>query len=531
MRFAALLVSVSVWAGPAISFATMLRDDFTPLAIASDGAGNAYILGADRVVKMSSDGRHYLYERRIEGTAKAIAVDRAGNAFITGGLNRRAFVTKLSPEGEPSFSRQIGGDFISEGLAILLTADGEIVVSGTSEGGFPTTDGAFKPATTPPLFLTKLDESATRTVFAIYGIGGSSLATDPAGNIYVAGSTTRFDYPTTPGAYQERFRNALLCLTNGCFGAQKNQYVSKIDVEGSALIYSTALTWHGTTPIRECESFICFPVGSSFTDHRSLAVDQEGNAYVTGLSASGYPFTIIGPVPAGVPYLTKLNAAGTGVVFSTPIGGQSVSITPDGAVFAIGTFAAQTFFRGSVTRNAVPFGFDNDGPYDCFATGDHAYISHVDRESGHVLSTRRMDGSLLTATGAATALGSIWLAGYSASNALLISADAPMATRVERGPMLARYEFETDAKISCLSRLPFQRLGAVAVGELVRIWGKDFPLGAITVTVDGLQAIVEAAGQTTIDFRVPSVSRAPYATVRVFSDGLEIASAKIALGA
>ena len=137
----------------------------------------------------------------------------------------------------------------------------------------------------------------------------------------------------------------------------------------------------------------------------------------------------------------------------------------------------------------------------------------------------------MSAIGAAVTRDGIWVLGYSSTDQLLLSADAPTTTRLERAPLLARYDFEGDSKISCLSRLPFRRLGAVAVGELVRIWGKDFPPGAITVTVDGVQAIVEAAGQTTIDFRVPSVSRAPYATVRVFSDGLEIASAKIALGA
>jgi hypothetical protein len=121
------------------------------------------------------------------------------------------------------------------------------------------------------------------------------------------------------------------------------------------------------------------------------------------------------------------------------------------------------------------------------------------------------------------------MTGYSSSNQLLLSADAPVTARVERSGFLARYDFDVDNKISCLSKLPFQRLGPVSPGELVRIWGKNFPLGDTTVTVDGATAVVEASGETTIDFRVPNVARAPYVTIRVYSSGQEIGAAKVPL--
>jgi hypothetical protein len=84
---------------------------------------------------------------------------------------------------------------------------------------------------------------------------GSGIVVDATG-IYVAGLTVSFDYPMGGTPFQ------------GAIAGDYDAYVTKLNPEGSALIYSTYL-------------------GGTSTDYGlALAVDGSGNAYVTGLTAS-----------------------------------------------------------------------------------------------------------------------------------------------------------------------------------------------------------------------------------------------------
>jgi hypothetical protein len=132
---------------------------------------------------------------------------------------------------------------------------------------------------------------------------GSGIAFDASGNAYVTGQTYFSDFPTTPGAFQ---------TTNaGSFDV----FVSKLNPAGSALVYSTYL-------------------GGSFEDLGSgIAVDAVGNAYVTGATSSvNFPTTpgafqtALGS--AGIEqmenaFVTKLNPAGSALVYSTYLGGAA----------------------------------------------------------------------------------------------------------------------------------------------------------------------------------------------------------------
>src|SRR5438552_773176 len=63
--------------------------------------------------------------------------------------------------------------------------------------------------------------------------GGSGIAVDAAGNVYVTGETRSIDFPTTAGAFQTTFGG-------GPFGGG-DAFVTKLDPTGSALFYSTYL--------------------------------------------------------------------------------------------------------------------------------------------------------------------------------------------------------------------------------------------------------------------------------------------------
>jgi hypothetical protein len=147
-----------------------------------------------------------------------IAIDGAGNAYVTGSTTNpnfpvvgvgmfgtpptsstdtRSFIIKLNPQGTVVFSALIGGSTMSTASGIALTQQGQILVSGIAGAkGFPTTAGPYSVAdSTNQWFLRELDPSAGSMIFSATGIGGSSIALDAAGNIYLAGSSTATTYP------------------------------------------------------------------------------------------------------------------------------------------------------------------------------------------------------------------------------------------------------------------------------------------------------------------------------------------------
>lgn len=143
-------------------------------------------------------------------------------------------------------------------------------------------------------------------VYSTY-LGGSSseagygIAADAEGNAYVTGFTWSSDFPTEGSLQQVTSAN--------------HAFVTKLSADGSTLIYSTFLG------------------GSSGNRGRAIAVDADGNAYVSGVTWST-DFPTVNPIQAtgdldGDAFVAKLNASGSGLVYSTYIGGHSV--TPDTA--------------------------------------------------------------------------------------------------------------------------------------------------------------------------------------------------------
>ncbi len=317
----ALALLLAPAAHPAnLAYSTYLKDGFTPTAMTADTQGNLYIAGASVidpvagtksavVIKLDPNADSFRYLAYLDSAAydsvNAITVDSAGNAYVAGSTSNpnfpatggqlgapptgvapdtRSFVTKLGPDGGVVFSVLVGGSASSLAEAIALTSQGPILISGIgTSSGFPVTPGAYSVAdSNRHPFLMELDPTGASLLFSATGIGGSSLALDGAGDIYVSGSTTMLDYPTTPGAYQTTFTPSFICygLCQLSFSGEQ-QYLSKVDAAGSRLIYSTGIN-HVTT----ADNF-----GSS--SNTGLAVDAAGNAYVTGVLQGGtYAFTV-----------------------------------------------------------------------------------------------------------------------------------------------------------------------------------------------------------------------------------------------
>jgi hypothetical protein len=288
-------------------FGTLLggptADQATALAV--DAAGNVFIAGVTLgsfpttagaampasttakvfAAKLSADGSRFLYSTYLPdtaATASAIAIDAQGAAYIAGTTTAsHAYVVKLSPNGSTIlYYGTLAGSKSEAARALLVDTAGNAVVAGnTSSPDFPVSPGVVQSrlAGTANLFIARLD-STGKVALATY-LGGSGtdtpavLQADSAGNIYVGGSTSSRDFPTTPGVFQP-----VPIVPNwnetALFG-----FLAKIGADFSSLVYSTYVM----TSDRQ------FPgVGV-------LAVTPSGDAYLTGNTGAGFPVTESAP--------------------------------------------------------------------------------------------------------------------------------------------------------------------------------------------------------------------------------------------
>jgi hypothetical protein len=279
-------------------------------AIAVDGAGSAYVTG-------------YAHSVDFPVTADAFQKTNHNEPQLDEGTN--AFITKLNPSGTALiYSTYLGGSgdatfgASDEGTSIAVDQAGNAYLAGeTNSKDFPVTSDAFQPV--PPskaypfyssAFVTKLNPSGTALVYSTYlgGKGGgdvaNGIAIDAAGNAYVTGHASS-DFPVTPGAFQSTYGGA---------------FVSKFNASGTALIYSTYLGGHTPTYLGGVVEDVAY----------GIAVDASGNAYVTGSTFdSDFPVTagVVQPTYSGSggpdAFVTKLNPAGTALVYSTYLGGNA----------------------------------------------------------------------------------------------------------------------------------------------------------------------------------------------------------------
>lgn len=379
---------------PAMIYSTYLGGSGTDygLGVAVDSTGSAYVTGRTNstnfptssarqpgygggandafVVKLDSTGTHLVYATYFGGTSldrgNAIAVDASGRAIVSGATyspdfptvgtlqplrNGDAFVARLTPDGSGfDFSTFLGGSGNEEdGLDVALDALGNIVVAGsTNSTDFPRLQpfqaafaGGFIDA-----FVAKLNPSGTALLYSTYlGGGGDDAATgvalDANGNAYVTGRTSSTNFPLA-----SPFKSTL--------GGFQDGFLSKLSPSGSALGYSTYLG------------------GSGLDSGNGIAVDAGGSAIVAGETDSDN-FPLVNPVDPirGVDnegFVARFNAAGTGLLFSTFLGGtridraQGVALDGAGNIFVAGDTSATDF------PVANPLQATNGGASDAFVT-------------------------------------------------------------------------------------------------------------------------------------------------------------------
>jgi Beta-propeller repeat len=227
--------------------------------------------------------------------------------------------------------------------------------------------------------------------------GPSAIAVDLAGNAYVTGSTSEPAFLLV---------NALQPIYGG---GSSDAFVSKINPTGSALVYSTYLGGSGDD------------VGVS------IAADSEGNVYVTGWTCSTNFPTMNPWQPAngetscnllsntgssGNVFVSKLNAAGSALVYSTYLGGsgsdggaQGKGIAVDGAGSAYVT--GSTLYKFPLKSPLQTYG----GQVDVFVTKFNpigsalvysSYLGGSSPDAGWGIAVDRADNAFVTGQTAST---------------------------------------------------------------------------------------------------------------------------------
>ena len=319
--------------------------------------------------------------------AYAIAADRAGNTYVTGGTGSAnfptanplqaslrgsvdVFVTKINASGSARlYSTFLGSGGVDEGRGIAVNNRGEVYVTGSAGfSDFPMKNpiqGTW--GGSGDAFLTKLNATGSALVYSTYlggnGIDqGNGIALDPAGNAYVVGTTNSTNFPTVNPFQAGK-------------GAQDDAFVAKINPAGSAWVYATYLG------------------GNNEDQGNGIAVDASGNAYVTGYTAStNFPVqsafrgSNTGVVDA---FVTKLNPAGSALVYSTYLGGSALDY---GTAIAVDS-SGSAYVTGIVTSDDFPLAHPIDATLGSHAVDDVFVTKFTPSGSGLVYSTYLGGGS------------------------------------------------------------------------------------------------------------------------------------------
>lgn len=344
-----------------------LSTDF-PVVGAPGGTGNS--TGYDAfVIKLNSAGSGVVFSTYFGGTGEenrdgtganygGLAIDASRNVYVTGYTtstnipvvqpiqinnagNGDAFVFKLNPAGNTLlWSTYLGGRGQDGASGIALDATGSSYVVGRTTSTDFNLKNAYQGShgdngTNFDAFLTRINSEGTGLVYSTYlgGLGedrGNAIAVDPVGNVALTGITRATNFPITAGAFQPDNQGST------------DAFVSKFNPVASQLVYSSYLG------------------GSGENTGTGIALDDSGNAYVTGYTTStdfptttgAFDETWNGGISDG--FVAKINSTGTTKLYCSYLGGDGEDIVNRVAVSVRGNNSFLAYVTGSTSSSNFP---------------------------------------------------------------------------------------------------------------------------------------------------------------------------------
>lgn len=350
------------------------------------------------VCKFNRWGTALVYCTYVGGSARergfAIAVNAAGNAYISGRTDSGdypttggsafptarggtdTFVAALSVAGNSFvYSTYLGGSSSDKGgRDLFVNAASELYITGMGKGSsFPTTAGVVRTAAmtdgTLDAFVTKLTAAGAISFSTLLGGSsddeGNGIHVSPTGEIYVTGST-KGNFPITGG-----FDNTI--------GGASDAFVTKLNATATAIIYSSYLGGGGTD------------IGYSIWV-------RNNEAYVTGTAEAGFPTTAgaYRTASAGLldVFVTKVNAAGSAMVYSTFLGGagdeNSFEDDAERGCKIVVNNGGEAYVTGITASNNFPVinGYDMN-----YNGGDDGFISLLSASGSTLLCSSYIGGT------------------------------------------------------------------------------------------------------------------------------------------
>ena len=360
-------------------------------SIAVDGSGNTYVTGAFQGTAsfggttLTSSGREDIFVAKYDASGsvlwakkaggssfdagQGIALDGSGNAYVTGWFSGTSdfgnttlfssgkwdvFVAKYDASGSVLWAKKAGGTLLDQGRSIALDSNGNTYVTGWFTGTASFGGKTLTSSEDDDIFVAKYDASGAvlwaKKAGGTNSEAGRSIAVDGSGNAYVA------------GGFEDTASFGGTTLTSS---GQIDIFVAKYDASGNVLWAKKA-------------------GGTSFDNGVDIALDGNGNTYVTGSFRGTASFGGTTLTSSGIDdiFVAKYHASGN-VLWAKKAGGISsdkgsgIAVDGSGNAYVTGLFWDTASFGGSSLTSS--------GQTDIFVVNYNA--------SGNVLWAKKAGGT------------------------------------------------------------------------------------------------------------------------------------------